>query len=377
MIDLSLVWQKSFNERRYRIGLHVLFWFGFYMIIGGVALYNSLPVGKNVGMLVKYQLFLFLTVVILFFCYLICVTLYKRLVGKRGIFWRFIGLLVWLLVFVHLYYFLKLLQYCILSYLNLEITPYLKGIASKGYGDVMGSPGYLAAFVFWFFLIMFIPLGSKYFRDQLRVQKQREELQAQNKQLEMAFLKAQIHPHFLFNTLNNIYALITHKASEKSAEMIAGLSSLLRYALYDGKTEFILLGKEVSMLKDFIGLESVRSEDTHLEVRFPTDIPAIEVPPFLLLPLVENAFKHGVNSQLKRSFVKIEMDITAAELHLSVQNNFDADYRGKNSGGLGLKNLKKRLDYYYSKQYHLEIIEKENIFTTSLKLPLLCPQLNA
>lgn len=211
----------------------------------------------------------------------------------------------------------------------------------------------------------------------MRMQKKQSELQKKNVQLEMDFLKAQIHPHFLFNTLNNIYSLITHDENKKSAEMVSGLSSLLRYALYDGKTEFILLEKEIGMIKDFIGLQEVRSDDMHLDLKMPDNIPETMVPPFLLLPLIENAFKHGANSQLSHPCVKIEIEIQENQLWLQVKNSFDQEYRKENSGGLGLLNLKKRLDYYYKDKYLLVTDEEDNIFIATLKLPLLCPQSNA
>ena len=159
--------------------------------------------------------------------------------------------------------------------------------------------------------------------------------------------------------------------------MISGLSSLLRYALYDGKTEFILLEKEIGMIKDFIGLEEVRTDDMHLDVKMPGNIPAVRIPPFLLLPLIENAFKHGANSQLSHPCVKIEIDIKTDQLWLQVKNSFDQEYRSKNSGGLGLLNLKKRLDYYYPDNYMLETDEQNKIFFATLKFPLSCPPLNA
>src|SRR5699024_913399 len=116
----------------------------------------------------------------------------------------------------------------------------------------------------------------------------RKNLEKENLRLQMEFLKAQIHPHFLFNTLNNIYAMTSSRKSEKASEMISGLSSLLRYVLYEGKEEFIPLEKEIALLKNFIALEAIRSDDLSLTVDFPeSSLSTIKVPPFLLLPLIE------------------------------------------------------------------------------------------
>lgn len=377
MINLQKTWQKSFTNPPYRIGLHVLFWLVYVIVFNGIALWQALSWKTSNHSILISQLFSFLnTVIIVILFYLICITSYMDLVERKKMIRGLIGLLIWLIAFAHLFYFNVILENYVMSNLGLKIPPQVKAISSKRYLDIMGDPLYLVRFIFDFFLLMFVPLCCKFFRDQLRSHEKQARLKKQNSQLEMNFLKAQIHPHFLFNTLNNIYSLITHNESKKSAEMVSGLSSLLRYALYNGKTEFISLEKEIGMLRDFIELEEVRSDDLNLEVQFPKNIPAVKIPPFLLLPLVENAFKHGVNSQLKQSCVKIDLHINE-ELSLQVQNTFDVEFRKKNSGGFGLLNLKKRLDYYYENKYFLETIEKENIFTATLKLPLSCPKLDA
>src|SRR5699024_12064352 len=119
---------------------------------------------------------------------------------------------------------------------------------------------------------------------------------------------------------------------EKSDEMVSGLSSLIRYALYEGKVEFISLEKEIEMLKDYIALEEARTDEIDLEIEIPSHscLSKIRLPPFLLLPLVENAFKHGVNSQFQKSSLKIKIEITPNSVRLFVQNNFDVEFRKKN-----------------------------------------------
>lgn len=285
-----------------------------------------------------------------------------------------------IIAYIQLFYFIESIAIGFAENSGQPLPPTAKSIATythEGYVYFMTVPFLIFQITISYFFYMFLPVCCKFLRDQLRMQKRESELKNKNIQLEMDFLKAQIHPHFLFNTLNNIYSLITHDENNKSAEMVSGLSSLLRYALYDGKTEFILLEKEIGMIKDFIGLEEVRSDDMHLDVKIPNNIPAATLPPFLLLPLIENAFKHGANSQLSQPCVKIEIDILNHQLWLQVKNSFDTEYRKENSGGLGLLNLKKRLDYYYQENYLLDTNEQNNIFIATLKLPLLCPQSNA
>jgi len=382
MNQLRILWEKSFTEKRYRIGLHMLFWFVFLFLFLVIGLFITSSSVEGWHFSFEYILVSFASDVIL-----MCVTYYLTIfLSYRNVFIKkryLLGLLfmiVCIIVNVQLFYFIESTAFGFIRRSGLTLTPYSQSIAAftdKGYVYFMSLPYLVFQIAVSYFFYMFLPVCGKFLRDQIRMQKKQSQLQKKNIQLEMDFLKAQIHPHFLFNTLNNIYSLVTHNENEKSAEMISGLSSLLRYALYDGKTEFILLEKEIRMIKDFIGLEEVRTDDIHLDIKLPGEIPAAKLPPFLLLPLIENAFKHGANSQLSHPCVKIEIGISGHQLWLQVKNSFDKEYRRKNSGGLGLLNLKKRLDYYYPDNYLLETDEQNNIFIATLKLPMSCPQLNA
>lgn len=380
---MQKAWQKSFTKGPYRIGLHVLFWivYLFFFKIAGIVESSFLHIELHLFDFYSLVTFALGDPVIYLFYYLTIFTAYKYIVYQKKYIKGIIALLICIVLFINGVYFsnhwavllLRNNGYPIHDQENFAMLIY----AQKDYLSFMRNLMLVVQTMFAYFLYMSIPMFCKFIRDQLRLQMRQSRLEKEKLQLEMDFMKAQIHPHFLFNTLNNIYSLITHHESDKSAEMVAGLSSLLRYALYDGKTEFILLGKEIGMLKDFIELEAVRSDDTRLVLNLPSEEPSYKIPPFLLLPLVENAFKHGVNSQLHESCVSIDLQISDGELILQVQNSFNPEFRKENSGGLGLANLKKRLDYYYENRYKLHISEDENIFTASLKIPLSCPKFNA
>lgn len=376
MNQLQKVWEKSFTDKRYRIGLHVLFWlvYLFMMLLINFFIsisfdsrwhFNTMDVLMSLAaeallVGVSYYLIIFLS--------------YRNLVFKKRYIQGLLGIIVCIIFYIHLFYFIEIISIDVAEKTGRSLPPYAKSLAiffDKGYLYFISYPYLIIQIAIYGLFYMFLPVCCKFLRDQMRMQRMQSELQKKNVQLEMDFLKAQIHPHFLFNTLNNIYSLITHNENKKSAEMVSGLSSLLRYALYDGKTEFILLEKEIGMIKDFIVLEEVRTDDINLDVKMPDNIPSAKVPPFLLLPLIENAFKHGANSQLSHPCVKIELDIVDHQLWLQVKNSFDHEYRKENSGGLGLLNLKKRLDYYYQDKYLLTTDEKDNVFIATLKLPLL------
>lgn len=382
MNQLQKVWEKSFTDKRYRIGLHVVFWFVYLFMMLLINFFISITFDSKWDFHTMDVLTTLATEALLVGVsyYLIIFFPYRNLVIKKRYILGLLGIIVCIIFYIHLFYFIQIISIDVAEKTGHSLPPYAKSLAvffDKGYFYFFSYPYLIIQIAIYGLFYMFLPVCFKFLRDQMRMQKKQYELQKKNIQLEMDFLKAQIHPHFLFNTLNNIYSLITHNENKKSAEMVSRLSSLLRYALYDGKTEFISLEKEIGMVKDFIGLEEVRTDDMHLDVKMPDNIPTAKLPPFLLLPLIENAFKHGANSQLSHPCVKIEIDIKTHQLWLQVKNSFDKEYRSKNSGGLGLLNLKKRLDYYYPDNYMLETDEQNKIFFATLKFPLSCPPLNA
>ncbi|WP_439130004.1 sensor histidine kinase [Polaribacter sp.] len=192
--------------------------------------------------------------------------------------------------------------------------------------------------------------------------------QLQLKEQELRFLKMQIQPHFLFNTLNTIYGLAIQK-KENAPEMILKLSNLLDYILYQVEKPKVFLEHEILHLEDYIALEKMRFHDT-LQVNFTKIIEndKIQISPMLLIPFVENSFKHGVlmDDLLK---IRINLQVTITKLFFTVENSFNKE-KTNLQGGIGLKNIKKRLQMLYPQKHHLEITEKENIFKIQLEILL-------
>ncbi|PQJ69296.1 histidine kinase [Polaribacter butkevichii] len=191
------------------------------------------------------------------------------------------------------------------------------------------------------------------------------ETQLQLKEQELKFLKMQIHPHFLFNSLNTIYGFAIAKADE-APEMILKLSNLLDYILYQADKPKVLLIEEVNHLEDYISLEKMRFHDT-LNVNFIKEKlnDSLQIPPMLLIPFVENSFKHGViiDGILKVDIqLKVDVDYLFFEIENSSKEKEDIN------GGIGLENIKKRLEMLYPKKHQLEIIDKKDVFKVSLKI---------
>jgi len=193
----------------------------------------------------------------------------------------------------------------------------------------------------------------------------------QDKEAELKLLKAQLNPHFLFNTLNNLYGLSVVK-SEKLPGLMLKLSDLLRYSLYETKDTEVSLQKEITYLENYIALEKIRLEDqTDIEFEKSGDLNSKSIAPMLLIVFVENAFKHLGDLKNGKSYVKVKLKIDKDKLIFECENTFDKNYTNppeKPNGGIGLKNVRKRLELLYSKNYQLIESHNNTSYNVILKL---------
>ncbi len=193
------------------------------------------------------------------------------------------------------------------------------------------------------------------------------ETQLQIKNQELQYLKKQIHPHFLFNTLNTIYGFAL-KQSKDTPEIILKLSNLLDYILYQVNKPKVSLKEEVLHIKEYIELEKIRFQDT-LNVNFTSKniSEEIQIAPMLLIPFVENAFKHG---SLIEGYLTVDIDVNLNEnqLEFSIKNTVISSEIEENENGIGLENIKKRLNLLYKNNYVLNVTTIENRFVVALKI---------
>lgn len=196
--------------------------------------------------------------------------------------------------------------------------------------------------------------------------------QAESEKLtaQIASLKSQINPHFLFNTLNNIYATAID-TSPKAADMVDKLSEMMRYTMKDTQQDFVLLEDEMNYISNFIELQKLRLDrSVKLECNKMENISALQIAPMLLIPFIENAFKHGVNSEQK-SHIKIETTMNKKQLQLSVVNNkVNIQKDISERSGLGIENTRHRLNLIYPSKHLLAINETEKEFSVSLHINL-------
>jgi len=188
---------------------------------------------------------------------------------------------------------------------------------------------------------------------------------------ELAFLKHQISPHFFMNTLNNIHALIEIDA-EKAKDAIVKLSRLMRYMLYEADVQNVSLKKEIEFIESYIELMRLRydKEVLKVETEYPSETETINIPPFLFLSFIENAFKYGVNPN-GRSLIHIRFSDEKGRLAFTVCNNkSDSSSVLNDASGIGIENVRKRLDLIFNNNYKLEIHSTEDTFKIYLNIPV-------
>ena len=197
-----------------------------------------------------------------------------------------------------------------------------------------------------------------------------QQLQIEKQRAELNYLKSQTNPHFLFNTLNNIYSLARDK-SDLAPESLLRLSKILRFMLYEASGEYISLERELKIISDYIALEKLRYDDS-LRINYSHDIEDKQqaIPPLILIPLVENAFKHGASETRKDPFVDIHLSVSNRQLSFVVKNSVeDATVTTNVQENIGLSNLRRQLELLYM-DYDLNLERKNLIFTAILKINL-------
>ncbi|MDR0795013.1 MAG: histidine kinase [Tannerella sp.] len=201
-----------------------------------------------------------------------------------------------------------------------------------------------------------------------QIDTERKELEKQRSEAELQNLKNQLNPHFLFNTLNNIYSLIAING-EQAQESVHKLSRLLRYMLYDSAHAFVPLGKDIDFVRDYVELMRIRMpEHVDLKTEIEIEQPGVLIAPLLFISPVENAFKHGVSNS-KPSFIHIEIIASGKQIKCLIRNSFFPKDEEDNSGsGIGLVNLKKRLDLLYPGNYELTYGQSDETYHCELIL---------
>jgi LytS/YehU family sensor histidine kinase len=230
---------------------------------------------------------------------------------------------------------------------------------------------YLQTNIYYTLSIVFIAFAYRLLLTWYLQEKIRKELENQKLQAELSYLKMQVNPHFLFNALNNIYSLAVMEKSRKTGDSIMKLSELLRYVLYEKEDaqNKVSLDKEIKHINSFIDLAKLRHQgDTYINFSIEGNPNGKRIAPLLLFPLIENSFKHGVLTDIKKP-VDIELKISDHSLDFHLRN-FKNSHLKDTEGGIGIPNVSKRLDLLYGKNYSFDVKETEDRFFIDLQLPL-------
>jgi sensor histidine kinase YesM len=230
-------------------------------------------------------------------------------------------------------------------------------------------PKLLYVYFFRTFALAFVFMFIKLLMDQNKIQKQALSLQKEKAETELKFLKAQLNPHFLFNTLNNIYSLsLTH--SSATSESIGRLSEILDHILFRCNNLFVPLSTEVNLLNNYIGLEKLRY-DERLKVNFNTSVDHdIDIAPLILLSIVENAFKHGAGEEVGDPVIDIDLKVSDDVFCFNVKNSCSDNNAINGNEKIGLNNLKHQLNLIYPGKYNLDIRQSELFFEVMLTIDL-------
>ncbi|MEZ4827872.1 MAG: histidine kinase [Bacteroidia bacterium] len=337
---------SRYSQKQWEIAAHVLFWTGYIIFIGFLMTQFLLP-----------RAAFFRTLIMAFFHAL--------------------------LVYSHLYLLLprfferkKYGLYVLSLVLILPLSVGLKIMTDMGLArlatvetGLLLSRTHILGTIFSSVIILLITFPLKMIQYGAQKDILQEELKNQRLEAELKFLKAQVNPHFLFNTLNNIYTL-AFTQSDQTAPTVMKLSEMMRYMLYECRAERVPLESEVHYLRNFIELQQLKTpghQNISFEITGKTQ--AISIPPLLFVPLMENAFKHGNLSDLRAGWVTARLEVSEGNVSFHISNSLGRETRKDPVGGIGLENIRKRLELIYPDRHTLEITATADRYSVMLSIP--------
>lgn len=359
MTKYEFIFTKKFPQRLYR---HIVFWLLYYIFSTLVYFHDGLGnIGFKKWIELEASEAFFHVITQMLFCYAVLYLLLPKFLMQKKYFAFITGITVLSILIYFLYYF--------------EHVIFFKALHVRA-GMKFRPP----EVVRWFTLISFFtyfPISSglviaiRMLKNFYIKQKENQLLTRENANAELQLLKVQVHPHFLFNTLNNIYSFSLIKSPDASM-LISKLTDTIHYMITDCKAEMVPLQKELKMLEDYIGLEKVRyGNRLELFTNIKKEGADILIAPLLLIPFVENCFKHGSSMMTGRPWIRISTNITGNTLDFKITNSKPAEaIKTKNKKGIGLENVKKRLQLIYPGRHQLHINSNANEYNVHMTIQL-------
>ncbi|WP_109853195.1 sensor histidine kinase [Aquimarina sp. AU58] len=337
---------------------HVLFWIGIFLyftLSANIDNYN----GSYLQLFESYIIFIAIQILIAYTClyYLVPNFLNK---GKTG--WFVLWLIILLFVMYAMYIYYRIYYYDV-RYFD-YYSPIVQHYAKQSFWERLLSFSVFLSKSIKFLTPTALLLMFRFYKNQQNYLK----LNEQKKIAELTALKNQLNPHFLFNTLNNLYALAIKK-SDHAPEVIEKLSDILDYMLYRCNSKFVSIQKEIELIENYIALEKIRYGN-RVRISFKNNSTEdSKIAPLLLLTFIENAFKHGVTQELKEAFISITISSDSNHIIFNIENSKSTiSVENKNQRCIGLSNVQKQLDLLYGDDYSLDIKEESDKYCVRLIL---------
>ena len=357
MTKEEFIFSKTFPQRSYR---HIIFWLIYYLFSLLTYFHPFLErttFGKWVVVEIVEVFFHVLTQMV--FCYIILYLLLPLFFNRKKYFSFLAGLFILSLATYGCYHaearvFSKVHAYAGLSFLSNGLLHWYLFIS----------------FISYFPMSTGLTLSFKLLKDFYVKQKENQTLSRENANAELQLLKAQIHPHFLFNTLNNIYSF-TLDRSMQAPRLVMNLSDTLKYIITDCECDTVPLDKELKMINDYIDLEKIRyTGRLNIEVNISGATANKSIVPLLMIPFIENSFKHGASKMLRETWIRLNIQADKKTLHFTLANSKPMEPMAEKLGGIGLNNVKKRLELLYPAAHLLILNTMDNTFTVNMQIPL-------
>ena len=364
---LERIVEKKNESQLTRLGLHVLFWLvygliSFYFNTISLNIFSQTylawaePVCNVINLVIFYYPFMYFT--------------WPHLFRNKRYLWGILVVFIQLLLYTVLFEIQErwLIEGCVACQVILQKMPadMQQSVTQPLLQGIIGS---LFTFGIVYVLIARLSpvIAIKLLFDYIKERTAAIELEKENILLEFNFLKSQVNPHFLFNTMNNIHSLVIQERNRDASATLTKLSDFLRHSLYDTGVERISLGKEIKLLEDYIELEKLRLNNTKVSFDSDSVDRDIQLPPLLFIPLVENAFKYVLDDAATSSFIQIRLSSEKEILFFEISNEYDKK-KVQSSGGIGLKNLRKRLQNYFPGKHNFEIVDNGKHFTARISI---------
>jgi len=351
------------DDRSFRWKRHLLFWlavFFYHLVRIGI----MIPISGWNSLLSMLELTVFHGVILnMILCYTVVYFLVPKYFKKKKYIRFAFGLV---------------LCYLFIQIIGLAHSAIIAGgpiSQAIGYVDIMKLAKFARAGFIRMFgnlpLICCLLLALKTLKNWHLEQLKTETLAKESANAELQLLKAQVHPHFLFNTLNNIYSFSLNQ-SPQTGTLVKKLSGMLDYMIHECEEKFVPLEKELGLIQDYMGLEKVRyGKRLDMQVEIHGDFENKVIAPLLMIPFVENSFKHGTSQMLQHPWIKLQITAIRDQLFFKLSNSKPSLFQSnKQNKGIGLENVKKRLQLLYPGKHQLDVTETEDMFTVNMQILL-------